>query len=99
MVNFNILTGFIVGVIQFFFGLIKILLTYLSILCCIKCKDKCLNDDDNDNNDIEENEPTSPTPLLNNNHNHPILEAYEDKILKDINNNNSNDNNNNKCNI
>ena len=96
MVNFNILTGFIVGVIQFFFGLIKILLTYLSILCCIKCKDKCLNDDEN----IEDKEPSSPTPLLNNNinNNHPILEAYEEKILNNIiNNNNSNDDN--KCNI
>jgi len=96
MVNFNILTGFIVGVIQFFFGLIKILLTYLSILCCIKCKDKCLNDD-KDNKEIV---ISSPTPLLNNNHNHPILEAYEEKILTNIiNNNNSDDNNNNKCNI
>lgn len=98
MPNFNIIGTIIFGVIQFFFGLIKILLTYLSILCCIKCKDKCLNDEDNDNKDIEDKESSSPTPLLNNNH--PILEAYEEKILNNIKNNNSNDNNdNNKCNI
>lgn len=75
------LFGFLPGLIQFFINLFKIFISYLCILCCIKCKDKCINDE-NDNT----NEPviSSPTPLINKNNNHPILEAYEDKILNKI---------------
>ncbi len=96
MFNIKNMLGFLPGLIQFFISLFKICISYLCILCCIKCKDKCINDNDNDDNN---NEPviSSPTPLIQHNA-HPILDAYENKILNNINNNDFNDNNN-KCNI
>lgn len=77
------LFGFVPGLIQFFINLFKVFITYLCILCCIKCKDKCIEDNNDDNN----NEPviSSPTPLISKNNHHPVLEAYEDKILNKIN--------------
>lgn len=102
--------GFLPGLIQFFINLFKICISYLCILCCIKCKDKCINDNDDNNNEPEGPVISSPTPLIN--HNHPILDAYErsiiaklhpeaeaseNKILNNINNDNID--NNNKCNI
>lgn len=113
MFNIKNMLGFLPGLIQFFISLFKICISYLCILCCIKCKDKCINDND-DNNNEPEGFPviSSPTPLIQHNA-HPILDAYErsiiaklhpeaeaseNKILNNINNNDFNDNNN-KCNI
>ena len=103
--NFNIFTSAIFGIIHFFFRLIKILLSYLSILCCIKCKNKCLEASPNENNENNGAVPdiiiSSPAPLINNEH--PILTAYENKLLNEIDNikiiPEASPNNDNKCNI
>lgn len=107
MFNIKNMLGFLPGLIQFFINLLKICISYLCILCCIKCKDKCINDNDDNNNEPEglpfgttpsgtRGVPviSSPTPLIQ--HNHPILDAYENKILNNINNDKED---NNKCNI
>ncbi len=72
---------FIINGLSFFKDLIKICITYGCILFCGCLKNKCL-----DNNN-EEDEIKSPTPLLNPNIKHPILEAYENKIINQINSN------------
>ncbi len=71
---------FLINLISGFKDLIKILITYACILFCGCLKDKCIDDND---------EPVigSPTPLKSNTSKHPILEAYENKIINDINNN------------
>lgn len=68
------------GAISYLINLFKILLSYLCILLCINCKDKCIDNDDEIDNDIK-----SPTPLLSDNvKKHPILDEYENKILNKI---------------
>ena len=83
---------FLINGLSFFKDLIKICITYgwctlcikrfryieiVSILFCGCLKNKCL---DNNNEEINDN-IKSPTPLLNPNNKHPILEAYERSII------------------
>lgn len=68
---------FIINGLSFFKDLIKICITYGCILFCGCLKNKCL---DNNNEEIND-EIKSPTPLLNKNNKHPILEAYERSII------------------
>lgn len=79
--------SFLPNFFSFFIDLFKILINYLCILLCINCKDKCIDDNDEiNNNEVINDEIKSPTPLLKKSK-HPILEAYENKILNNINNN------------
>ena len=63
------------------FNLFRILINYLCILLCINCREKCIDD----NNEEINEDLKSPTPLLSPNvKKHPILDAYENKILNKI---------------
>lgn len=75
---------FIINGLSFFKDLIKVCITYGCILFCGCLKNKCI--DNNNNEEINDN-IKSPTPLLNPNNKHPILEAYENKIINQINSN------------
>lgn len=80
---------------QFIKTLCKIVLTYICIIFCIKCRDKCI-DDNNDNNitPINSNENINYNSTNNENDNnknkkhHPILETYENKIKEKLENSN-----------
>lgn len=78
--------SFFINCLTFFKDLIKIVITYGCILFCGCLKDKCI---DNNNEEINE-EIKSPTPLINKNNKHPILNEYENHIINKI---KSNDNN------
>ena len=78
--------NFIINALKFFKDLIKVCITYGCILFCGCLKNKCI---DNNNNEEINDEIKSPTPLLNPNIKHPILEAYEEHIINKI---KSNDN-------
>lgn len=77
--------SFFINCLSFFKDLIKILINYSCILLCSCIKNKCI--DDNDNNEAINENIKSPTPLLKKSK-HPILDAYENKIIEKINNNN-----------
>lgn len=91
----------ILNILKGFKDLIKILINYSCILLCSCIKNKCIDNENDNNNDdnlwlsrdeglpssseINEN-IKSPTPLLKKSK-HPILDAYENKIIEKINNN------------
>lgn len=84
----NLING-IFYCLDFFKNIIKNCIIYGSILFCSCLKEKCLKEE----NKINENEiiVSSPTPLLINNNNnnqnkHKVLEAFENKLINDINN-------------
>ena len=87
----------ILNILKGFKELIKILINYSCILLCSCIKNKCIDEDNNNNDDNlwlsrDEGLPSSseniksPTPLLKKSK-HPILDAYENKIIEKINNN------------
>lgn len=72
----------ILNILKGFKDLIKILINYSCILLCSCIKNKCIDNNEEINENIK-----SPTPLLKKSK-HPILDAYENKIIEKINNNN-----------
>ncbi len=67
-----------IRIINFLKEIVKVSITYACILFCGCIKEKCLDNEEN-------NEPviSSPTPLINNSK-HRVLNAYEEKIIKDM---------------
>lgn len=74
--------NFLIKALTFFKDLIKICISYGCILFCGCLKSKCIDNNEEINDNLK-----SPTPLLNPNNKHPILEAYENKIINQINSN------------
>lgn len=71
--------NFIINALKYFKDLIKICISYGCILFCGCLKSKCIDNNEEINDNLK-----SPTPLLNPNNKHPILEAYEEHIINKI---------------
>lgn len=74
----------ILNILKGFKDLIKILINYSCILLCSCIKNKCIDDNNEEINKEINEEIKSPTPLLKKSK-HPILDAYENKIIEKIN--------------